>query len=314
VNLRIAVEEFLKSHAVEGPVVVAVSGGPDSVALLSGLRLASSLPLIVAHANHQLRGAESDADEAFVRELAEQWKLPFRTTRLTIPTNENLESAARRLRYGWLSEVASAAGAKWIATGHTANDQAETVLHRLIRGTGLQGLRGIAVSRDTGNISKIIRPIIRVTRAELLDFLAEDNLLARTDSSNADSRFTRNRIRHELLPKLREYNPEIVAVLNRLAEHSGEAFDFIESHAQELLQRAERPRAGAMLIFEKAMLESASPFLVREMLRLLWQREGWPRDAMTAAHWQRAATFVVGDYPDGVRLNVTGKVVQLHRV
>ncbi len=142
-----AVREFLTAHRVEGAGVVAVSGGPDSVALLRALAEVGAGPLTVAHVNHQLRGAESDADEAFVQELAVGLGLPFVSTRIAIPAEENLEGAARRLRYDWLNEIA--AGANWIATGHTADDQAETVLHRLIRGTGLQGLRGIAANKSS---------------------------------------------------------------------------------------------------------------------------------------------------------------------
>ena len=304
-----AIRNFLEREAVVGTGIVAVSGGADSVALLRALY---GRPLVVAHANHGLRGAESDGDEAFVRELAAEMKLEFRSVRLAIPANENLESAARRLRYDWLARLANEVNASWIATGHTADDQAETVLHRIVRGTGLQGLRGIASDKIIDNV-KIIRPLLATTRDDVISYLADLGQTHRTDSSNADRRFTRNRIRHELLPQLKEFNPEIVAVLGRLAEHSTEAFEFIEGEAKQLLARVERPRAGAKLIFDKSTLESATPFLVREIFRLVWQREGWPMDAMTSEHWQRVANFTAGDYPGCVKLLAVGQIVQVGR-
>jgi tRNA(Ile)-lysidine synthase len=144
-------------------------------------------------------------------------------------------------------------------------------------------------------------------------YLAALGQPARTDSSNADRRFTRNRIRHDLLPLLKDFNGEIVPILNRLAVHAAEAFDFIERAAAALLAKAERPRAGEMLILDRPTLDAAEPFLVRELFRLVWRREGWPLDAMTHAHWNRLADLAVGDYPSGVRLRLAGKVVQLER-
>jgi tRNA(Ile)-lysidine synthase len=126
--------------------VVAVSGGADSVALLRALR-ACGVPPTVAHVNHKLRGGDSDADEAFVRELCDSLGVPCVVKAADVAalaTGANLEATARRVRYDFFAEVATEAGAAWVATAHTADDQAETVLHRLMRGTGLQGLRGIA--------------------------------------------------------------------------------------------------------------------------------------------------------------------------
>ena len=149
------------------PGVVAVSGGPDSVALLRILlelhKSASMGALTVAHLNHQLRGKDSDADEDFVRCLATNLGLPFRSQRTNVAElararGENLESIGRQTRYDWLTDIARREGACWVATGHTADDQAETVLHRLVRGTGLQGLGGIPPSRELAAGIELIRP------------------------------------------------------------------------------------------------------------------------------------------------------------
>jgi tRNA(Ile)-lysidine synthase len=338
------VRRFVHTHDASRPGVVAVSGGADSVALLRALVEIDVGSLIVAHVNHQLRGSESDADEAFVSDLAAKQGFPCRTTRIDVQglaAGANLEATARRVRYSWFADVASEVGANWVATGHTADDQAETVLHRLIRGTGLQGLRGIAARKDNpspnplpeverglsplpasgrgrGRGSSIIRPLLRVTRAEVLDYLASLQQPFLTDSTNADPRFTRNRIRAELLPLLRTFNPEVVAVLGRHADQAGEAFEVLTADAAALLAEAELPRAADWLILDAATLAAAHPYRVREALRLVWLREVWPTDRMTADHWNRLVTVVKGDlpaadFPAGVTARHVGRVVQLGR-
>ena len=308
------VGEFLAERVAE-PGVVAVSGGADSVALVRALA-ASGLTITVAHLNHQLRGDESDADEAFVRDVAMSLGVGFRSARIDVSKEGgNLEATARRVRYAFLEAVAAEVGAKWIATGHTADDQAETVLHRLVRGTGLQGLRGIAAQRPpaaAGGLS-IVRPLLDVTRAEIIVYLASLGQPFRTDSSNADLRFTRNRIRGELVPLLKTFNPEVVPVLGHLAEQAEEAHAFLEQQAVDLLNRAEKPRAGDLIVLDRRELESAPRLLVREALRLIWEREGWPMLAMTFDHWVRAAHLNDCDFPGGVTLRSTGRVVQLGR-
>jgi tRNA(Ile)-lysidine synthase len=323
---------WLRHHGLEPAGVVAVSGGPDSVALLRALvelrrPLAPGL-LVVAHLNHQLRGAESDADEAFVRDLhahlvaAGAAGLGLRWERIDVAAlaraaGANLEATARRARYDWLARVAGETGSGWIATGHTADDQAETVLHRLLRGTGLRGLRGIAPRRPLRPDLAVIRPLLSVTRSEVLDYLRAEGQDCCRDSSNFDPAYTRNRIRHELLPHLAErYNPAIVAVLARLAEQADEDYALLEAQAVELLAEAELPRAGAMLVFDRRRLTTAPRPLLREALRLAWEREGWPLGAMGFAEWERLAAVACGetpasDLPGGVHARCREGVLQL---
>jgi tRNA(Ile)-lysidine synthase len=307
-----------------GGMVVAVSGGPDSVALLRALAACGASPLVVAHVNHQLRGIESDADQEFVEELARSLGLALRTERIALAAQaeaerDNLESVGRRVRYDWLVQVAQAAGCRWIATGHTADDQAETVLHRLLRGTGLQGLRGIAPRREAAPGIWVVRPLLAVTRADVLAYLDSIKQPFRQDSSNLDPRFTRNRIRHELLPLLTEqYNPAIAGILARLAAQAEEAWLEIETLARNLLARAELPRAGDILVFDRGVLVAAPPTRVREMFRLIWVREGWPQGDMTFAAWDRLAALVHGtagslDLPGGVHAEALERVVRLRR-
>jgi len=309
------------------PGVVAVSGGPDSVALLRLLleshKSASIGALTVAHLNHQLRGKDSDADEDFVRRLATNLGLAFRSQRTNVAEQartrgENLESTARQTRYDWLTEIARGEGARWVATGHTADDQAETVLHRLVRGTGLQGLSGIAPSRELVPGIEVIRPLLNTTRAEVLSYLKDIRQSFCTDASNTDLSFTRNRIRQELLPALaRDFNPEIVSVLCRLTEQAREVQTMLTTQAGQLLQEAELPRAGDLLVFTRSRLAEAPRHLVREMFRLVWSRESWPAGAMTFDDWDGLAALACTedsfDLPSKIHARSTDRVIQVGR-
>ncbi len=217
----------------EDTVVVGVSGGPDSLCLLHVLhQLAPDLRLRlhVAHLNHGLRGAEADADAAFVKETAAAWGLPVRVERADVAAlaqqaGMSLEEAARHARYRFLAEEARRVGARIIAVGHTADDQAETVLMHFLRGSGLAGLRGMQPASDHGfwtpevelgattRTVVLVRPLLSVTRVDVLDYCVEQGLTPRFDRSNEDTTFFRNRLRHELLPLLETYNPQIRRIL-----------------------------------------------------------------------------------------------------
>jgi tRNA(Ile)-lysidine synthase len=336
VSLVEKVERFLlRLGGLQDGVVVAVSGGPDSVALLRALLyVRPSLvggPIVIAHLNHQLRGEESDADEAFVRDLHRilqptcAKELMMECARADIKAKalgekDNLENAARKYRYDWLCRTAAKHGISWIATGHTADDQAETVLHRLLRGTGLKGLRGIAERREMGPGLSVIRPLLKVSRQEVLSFLKTEGQSYRLDSTNLDLRYTRNRIRHELLPYLASnYAADIVPRLCRLAEQAQGAYRRVEEKAGAVLGQIELPRAGGILVFDRVKIASIPRHLVREAFRLVWQREGWPADQMTFEHWDRLAAVALGetlaaDFPGGVRARCLKRVVQLNRI
>ena len=316
-----------------GGVVAAVSGGPDSVALwrsLAALGAGHDTPLVVAHLNHRLRGADSDADEAFVREQyallsAEAPLMRLRCEGLDVGPlaragRENVEAAGRRLRYDWLAQVARAEGLGRVATGHTADDQAETVLHRLLRGAGLRGLRGIAARRPLAPDVVLLRPLLHVRRADVMGYLDGLGQPYRLDRSNLDVSLTRNRLRLELLPHLRaHYNPEVASVLCRLAAQAEEVYATEEAEARALLTAAERPRAGPLLVFDRTVLAASPRHRAREALRLAWEREGWPAGAMGHADWERLVTVALGearaaDLPGGVRARARGAAVQVGRL
>jgi tRNA(Ile)-lysidine synthase len=328
------VHHFLHPFDLTAGMVVAVSGGADSVALLRALLAPSSDPppgrLVVAHLNHQLRGGESDGDAAFVEELCHALQprapqtLRWRSERIDVAAQArkesgNLESVARRLRYAWLADVARQEQVPLVATGHTADDQAETVLHRLLRGTGLQGLRGIAPRRPLAAGVAAVRPLLRVTRAEVLAYLDAEGQPFREDRSNRDLRYTRNRIRHELLPYLAgRYNPAVVSILGRLAEGAHEVFQWYEASAAALLAEAELPRAGSLVVLDRTRMAAAPRHLVREALRVIWSREGWPLNRMDSSAWDRLAGVVFGerpalDLPGGIHSQGKRRVVQIGR-
>jgi tRNA(Ile)-lysidine synthase len=299
---------------------VAVSGGADSVALLRAVHSGGISP-IAAHVNHKLRGADSDADEAFVVGLCAELGTVCRVRSIDVAAlaaGANLEATARRVRYEFFTTVAAEVGAAWIATAHTASDQAETVLHRVIRGTGIQGLRGIATESEASATTRLVRPLLGVTRAEVLAYLAAIGQPYREDASNADLKFTRNRIRHELLPLLRSFNPDVVMALVHLAEHATEAHEVLAAAGADLVARMERPRAAGAIVLDAATLRAARKAVRRAALRLVWEREHWPVSEMTFDAWDRAVEIVerdtcAGNFPGGVVMRAVGRVVQLTR-
>jgi len=165
----------------------------------------------------------------------------------------------------------------------------------------------------------LLRPLLGVTRAELLAHLGDLGQPFRTDSSNSDLRFTRNRIRAELLPLLRSFNPGVVDVLGRLAAQAEETAAWIDEETRKLLSDVELPRAADMIVLDGEKLSAAGEVRTRAAVRFLWDRERWPANGMTAAHWRRATAVALGthaaaDFPDGVHVRRAGKVVQLRRL
>lgn len=223
--LRKKVLNFIREHGLFTPgekVIVAFSGGADSMALLDILANLPDFPLelVLAHMNHQLRGDESDGDELFARSVAGKFALQLEISRVDVAAfaqakGLSLEEAGREARRSFFLKVAKKHSADAVALGHHRDDQAETVLMRLVRGAAGSGLTGICPKKSD---SVFVRPLLCLERAGIEAYLRKGALLWREDSSNSDIKFLRNRIRHELLPQLRSYNPGIVELLNQTAQ------------------------------------------------------------------------------------------------
>ena len=231
-----------------GTVVVGVSGGPDSLCLLHVLRALApeyGVTLHVAHLNHQLRGADADGDATFVAQLAADWGLPatLATRDVTAYAERKrlaIEEAARQMRYGFLAEVAQQIGSDTIAVAHHADDQAESVLMHVIRGSGIAGLRGMRPQLDIRNLRlgiantqypipniQLVRPLLYVTRADIEAYCAVNGLRPRFDVSNLDQTYFRNWLRHTVLPLLARHNPGVRDVLCRTAKVAAADYDLL---------------------------------------------------------------------------------------
>jgi len=252
-------------------VVVAVSGGADSTALLLCLETLASefdLTLTAAHLNHRIRAAEADGDEEFARKLAAQMGLPFisETAELkqqAAASGINLEELARRKRYEFLRRAASQIEAQKIAVGHTMNDQAETALFRFIRGSGLEGLSAIHPIVD----GVVIRPLLECSRKSVEEYLEVKCAQYREDSSNLDVRYARNRIRHELIPYLeKNFNPNLARTLSREALISREIWSFVESQAKQAFDAVHRRGEEGISLVVPDFLR-LHPALQKEVLR-----------------------------------------------
>ncbi|MBN1588996.1 MAG: tRNA lysidine(34) synthetase TilS [Pirellulales bacterium] len=285
-------------------VLVGVSGGPDSVALLramKSLKTAGIGRLLVAHFNHHLRGHESEADEAFVVELSRQFQIPCEIGRAATLQRDcggdGLEAGARKARYGFFRETADRVGARYLVTGHTADDQIETILHHILRGTGLTGLAGMARCRPLSKATTLIRPLLDVRRADLVAYLDELKQPYRTDSSNANVQLTRNRIRHELLPLLAsQFNPAIDEALLRLGTLAGEVQSVVDDLTESLADRAVDPR-DKVLSIDAAAVAGKPDYLIRHLFVRLWRRRGWPLQSMGYAEWNHLAEMLLRGEP-----------------
>ena len=227
-------------------VLAAVSGGADSVCMLhilNSLKNDLDIELYCAHINHGLRGDAADSDELFVKSLCRSLDIPFfsKTIDVAKMAEENkltVEEAGRIARYSFFDELKMQYGLSKIATAHNKNDNAETVLMRIIRGTGVDGLCGIAYVRGDG----VIRPILDVSRKEIEEYCTDNSLDFCTDATNADNDYTRNKIRNQLIPYLeREFNSNIIDAMTRLAENACEDSLFINGYAKRLFDRLGSP-------------------------------------------------------------------------
>ena len=292
-------------------VLVAVSGGVDSLALLYLLEQFSKelgYDLFVAHLNHLSRGKESDEEARFVRKEADKLSLPFFIEEIDVAREKfhlktSFQESARILRYRFLEKILLSTKGSKIAVGHTADDQVETILMNLFRGTGLRGLAGIPEKR--GNV---VRPLLRCTRSELEQFLNDRNLAYRTDSSNHEKKYLRNRIRHDVIPFLKTFDTAISGNLLGLAEIAREEDDWISEKTRELFSQLVTIRKGRRdLCFEMSEFQKQPQAMKRRLIReVLYQLKGDLR-AITALH-VRQVLDLFAHARVGSRLKLPGDV------
>lgn len=305
------VQDAIEDHDLLAPgerVVVGLSGGPDSLCLLHVLRRLQGVYDLhphVAHLNHGARGELSDADADFVRKTARKWNLPVTIEKRDVPTLARehglaFEEAARRVRYAFLARIAMRHAAKTIAVGHNADDQAETVLMHVIRGSGLAGLRGMlprtpltdyrlltpfveqgaeahnrteATTRSHGHsgqgypVPSIIRPLLKVKREDIERYCARHNLKPRFDRSNLDTTYFRNRLRHELIPELETYNPKIQDRLCHMAAVAAADYELLVEVREEAWDSVVREEREDAIVFDQTAWQALPVSLQRATLR-----------------------------------------------
>ena len=360
-SLRKKVQKTIKDHELfsEGDsVVIGVSGGPDSICLLHILFSLSAeiyhLDLHVVHVNHQLRGKDADEDERYVREFCKTRNIPchvyrFDVSKIAKEEKLSTEDAGRRLRYQAFEEVRESvkigadvgnAGSRKcvIAVAQNANDQAETVLMRLMRGAGLTGMGGMEYKREDG----VIRPLLDATREEIEGYCEDQRLFPRIDETNLQTDYTRNRIRLELLPYIKQnFNENIVQTLNRFAAICREDARVLDEQATALVdcgiatvkqsfravgaqepQAVAAPEAGAIerILFPLRMLQKQPVALRHRMILLLFARIGLTRD-MAAAHLKQADAIIeegktskIVGFPHGYSLRIRYGIVVVERL
>ena len=293
-------------------LIVAVSGGPDSVCLLdilNNIKDELRVRLAVAHYNHGLRQGEDESETRFVHQLATSMNLPFETGKSSLSTHENiasLEEKARNARYGFLEGVKNRLHAHKIAMGHNLNDQAETVLMRLFRGSGSSGLAGIPPCRD----NTIIRPLIEIKRDEIESYLKEREISYVIDISNYDTRYLRNRIRLELIPLLLQYQPRLIEHLGQLADMLREENEFLELLAQDWVEKEAELNTDRELIIPLPAFKDLSQPLRNRVTRHLFKKIGKGLRRIDLSHTQSVSKLACGKNPQGMLNLPNGLIVK----
>lgn len=299
--IRARVREWIEYHRLlppDGNIVAACSGGPDSLALvdlLESMRGVFGFDLFVAHVDHGLRGEESCEDAEYVRQFCADLRLPFFCGRVEVKKElrrrgGSLEEVARQLRYQYLRRIAGEVGGAWIATGHHRDDQAETLLMNLLRGSGGRGLGAMRPKQGD-----VIHPLLCLGRSEIEAYCRERNIHPRHDSSNDEVEFRRNRVRHELMPLLQSrFNPALTDTLCRTADILSEGQDFLRGYVEEHLQHwTVRVDDGYRL---EAKVFSSLPVAVqRELLMLLLEKCRGDARGLFFAHVEQVRELFLKD-------------------
>lgn len=317
-DLVARVEKIIKSEKLlrEGEcIVVAVSGGPDSIALLHLLfALAERWQwrLVVAHLNHGFRGKESEEESLFVAGIAAQLGLTFEAAHLDVPgyiraTGTNPQVAARELRYRFLHETAHKYNAATIVLAHHADDQAETLLMRLLRGTGPAGLTGIPVRRFEKDV-ELVRPLLRIYKSELLDYCHAHQFAFRMDSSNLDTKYFRNEVRLGLLPQLRHFNDQLPQSLNRLSIMMTAEQDFMDSQTRSVFKEGVKQESD-FCEWSRKWFCGLHVALQRRLIKLILNCLDCEADSIDFMKLEQMRDAILGETSSNLSLHIGGNLL-----
>ncbi|MFN9721567.1 MAG: tRNA lysidine(34) synthetase TilS [Planctomycetota bacterium] len=309
-------------------ILLAVSGGADSIAMLHAMsRIAYRLPLErieVAHFNHGLRVPESDVDAEFVRRTSSDLELICHTHSvspgaLACDSRGSLEETARKARYQFLTDVAHQRGLSHVATAHHLQDQRETILHNLLRGTGLRGLRGIPSVREISTEVRLIRPMLNIERTAIRKWLSDERLEFREDSSNEEMEFTRNRLRRVLGTLPESELAELGSSLTLLSQQAGTTIACLDTAAAQVLKKAILEATDSVIQLSRTRLLEFPEPLVRHSIYILWASSKWPLQHMTRQHWIRLSHAIsLGTphrsmFPAAIELRIRRDLIVLTR-
>lgn len=309
-------------------VLIAVSGGPDSVFLLRSLHVLKSKlkikDITVCHIDHGLRGKESKGDSLFVRKLSAELGVKFFEKRIRLKEEKrkglSTEEYGREVRYKFYRDIAAKIGAGVVATGHTLDDQAETVLMRIIKGSALKGIVGIPPVRCEDRV-RFIRPLLGLDKKEIRESLDAEGAAYRIDSTNLENIYFRNTVRNDIIPFLERYNPRLKRVLFNLAEHLREDFEFIEEERMRLKKDilGVKKRGGAEIELKKIVVQPVA--LQKEILRDALESSGGEVKRLSFRHWKDMERFIKYnrqgsslDLPGGIRLSRTASALVFEKL
>ncbi len=304
----------------EDSILCGVSGGVDSVVLafiLQSLRKQQFFTrLAIAHVDHMIRGKESSRDAAFVKRLAEKLDVPFflrleDVAALAARNRMNLEEAAREVRYSFFRACAEENDFRFIATGHNADDQVETILMNIVRGSGIRGLQGIPATRMLGDGVQVVRPLLELSRAEITDVAKANRLTWKEDSSNSSEVFTRNRLRSKVVPALRDSVPNrsIYEGFARISAAASEQQQFIASQVQALRNEACSAEAFSLfvrpqlVVFRREVLFAAPTVVLKEFLLLEAQQLCGHYISFSWQQYEAMAALIAGKGPNALQLS-----------
>ncbi len=301
-------------------IIVGVSGGADSVALLRAIHSLQNemqLEIWIAHFDHQTRNGQSHQDAIWVEQLTRNLQLNYMPGKAS-PGNNISEEALREQRLNFLIETARQKQADFICLAHHADDQVETVLHHIVRGTGLQGLMGIPAHRPVSDNITLLHPMLQIRKSEILDYLQAINQNFCTDATNENLQYTRNRIRHQLLPLLDELNPQASTHLIQLSQQIEETHRYLKLEAEKLFKKCVISINNDLVRLDATALKADSAVIVRELFRSIWEKLRWPRKKMALTHWNKLALFVQNtqtriEFPAAITVIKRGEMIVLER-